>query len=98
MAFSSDHAHEIWRDEEADGQSMKFKTSFCRDIKNKGRCPRGADFSISYKTVASGRKSHSELRVGVDVLGIFGHLGRGVCGYGFQTVGFAIKEFSLRRS
>nr|CAB3265490.1 roquin-1-like [Phallusia mammillata] len=39
--FSKKHHHSMWQNQDATQQSSKYKTSLCRDFKNKGICPRG---------------------------------------------------------
>nr|XP_039255077.1 roquin-1-like isoform X1 [Styela clava] len=49
IIFSKSHKpHDLWHDEESPSQTAKFKTSFCRDIKSKGRCPRGSSCTFAH--------------------------------------------------
>lgn len=48
VKFSQNRTPDMWRDEETNVQSAKFKTSFCRDIRNKGTCPRGASCTFAH--------------------------------------------------
>lgn len=46
--FSKKHHHSMWQNQDSTQQSSKYKTSLCRDFKNKGICPRGATCTFAH--------------------------------------------------
>ena len=46
--FMKQHHHWLWQCQDATQQTSKYKTSMCRDSKNKGICPRGQSCTFAH--------------------------------------------------
>ena len=46
--FTKHHHHWLWQCQDATQQTSKYKTSMCRDSKNKGICPRGQSCTFAH--------------------------------------------------
>ena len=48
IEFMKHHHHWLWQCQDATQQTSKYKTSMCRDSKNKGICPRGQSCTFAH--------------------------------------------------
>ena len=48
IEFMKHHHHWMWQCQDATQQTSKYKTSMCRDSKNKGICPRGQSCTFAH--------------------------------------------------